>query len=267
MKQSLIYTGLALLVLSSCSTAYRAGQTPDDVYYSPARETDAYVVVDRKQERYNDRYNDYDADRYYEDRFLRMRVMNRGLWSSLDYYYANPYAFSPYAYYHSWNSPWNSAWAWNSFHNPYFNSGFGWGGWNGGWGGWNNWAGGGWGGWGGWGPGIIIGGGGSKPVSRPSRALVFNPGSYLPNNQQNASRNTNSRYNPGSLNGSRYNNSNSSYNNSGRVSNNNNSYQPSRNNNNSNNTPTRSYTPSSSGSSRSSSGGSSSGGGVSRPIR
>lgn len=251
MKLSLIYTGLALLVLSSCSTAYRAGQTPDDVYYSPAREADSYVVVDRKQDRYNDRYNDYDVDRYYEDRFLRMRVMNRGRWSSLDYYYANPYAFSPYAYYHSWNDPWNSYWAWNSFHNPYFNSYYGFGG-------WNSWAG------GGWGHGIIVGGG-SKPVTRPSRALVFNPGSYLPNNQQSASRNSNARYTPGSIGGSRYNNSNrnsAGYNNAGRAGNN--SYQPGRDNNN-NNTPSRSYTPSSSsGSSRSSS---SSGGGVSRPIR
>ncbi|MCR6719689.1 MAG: hypothetical protein NVV59_05200 [Chitinophagaceae bacterium] len=255
MKLSLIYTGLAVLVLSSCSTAYRAGQTPDDVYYSPARETDSYVVVDRRQDRYNDRYNDYDVDRYYEDRFLRMRVMNRGLWSSLDYYYANPYAFSPYNYYHSWNDPWNSYWAWNSFYNPYFNSYYGLGG-------WNSWAG---GGWGGWGHGGIIVGGGSKPVTRPSRALVFNPGSYLPNNQQSTSRGPN-RYTPGSIGGSRYNNSNSAGYNSGRVSNNNSSYQPSRNNN----TPSRSYTPSSSsGSSRSSgnSSSSSSGGGVSRPKR
>lgn len=258
MKQSLIYTGLALLVLSSCSTAYRAGQTPDDVYYSPARETDSYVVVDRNQNRYNDRYDDYDADRYYEDRFLRMRVMNRGMWSSLDYYYANPYAYSPYNYYHSWNSPWNSYWAWNSFYNPYFGSHMGWG--YGG--GWNSWAG---GGWGGWGSGIIVGGP-IKTTTRPSRALVFNPAGYLPNQQGTARTNSNGRYAPVNVSGSRYNNSNSySGNNSGRVSNNNNSYNPSRNNNNS--TPSRSYTPSSSSGGSRSSSSSSSGGGVSRPIR
>jgi hypothetical protein len=252
MKQSLLYTGLALVLLSSCSTAYKAGQTPDDVYFSPAREADEYVVVNNR----NQRYDGYDEDRYYSDRYLRMRVMNRNRWCALDYYYDNPYAFSPYMYYHSWNNPWNSYWAWNNFYNPYFNPHFGWGG----------------GGvWGGWSPGIIVSN--PKITTRPSRALVFNPASYAPNSNSTLVRNGNLRYsNPGVSNVGRYNNSN---NNNGLGSslrkvfnggNNNNGYQPGRNN--STNTPTRTYNPSSSsgGSSGRSSGGSSSGG-VSRPIR
>ena len=33
----------ALAALGSCTTAYRSGQTPDDVYYSPAPEQNTYV--------------------------------------------------------------------------------------------------------------------------------------------------------------------------------------------------------------------------------
>jgi hypothetical protein len=33
----------SIAVFSSCSTAYRSGQTPDDVYYSPAPQLREYV--------------------------------------------------------------------------------------------------------------------------------------------------------------------------------------------------------------------------------
>ena len=256
MKLSLICTGLGLLALSSCSTAYKAGQTPDDVYFSPAHEADEYVVASRTSPRYEG------TDDYYEDRFLRMRVMDRMRWSSLDFYYNNSYAYSPYSYYHSWNSPWNSYWAWNNFYNPYCNLNFGWGGV-----------------WGGYTP-VIVGGGPVKQTIRPSRALVFNPASYTPQNQSTGySKYSNSRFYPGASNGSRYNNSNVNTSRSSYgigSSRNSNSYSGgnTRTNNVSNNTPTRTYNPSSSNSSSSSSrssggssGGSSSGGAVSRPIR
>lgn len=246
MKRIFVLSALSALVLTSCSTAYKTGQTPDDVYYSPAADRDEYVVVDKRDNRY------YGSTDYYENRYLRMSVANRNRWSVLDDYYNNPYAYSPYSYYPSWNSPWNSYWAWNNFYNPYC--------------GWN---------YGGVGVVIIKNYNNYTP---PSRSLVFNPASYNISTAAN-SKNGNTR-NASSYNGPRYNNSNSNsglggtirrtFSNSSSSNNSNNSYSD-RSHNNSTSTPTRSYNPapSSSGSSSSSGGSSSSssGGGVSRPIR
>ena len=137
--------------------------------------------------------------------------------------------------YNNWYSPWNSYWAWNSYCNPYYIS-----------------------------P-IFI----KNPVrfqQIPSRAVVFNPKSYLNNTPQASTTNFKnsaaggSYYNPAyNTRGgnTRYNNSNNSsrnynYSNSNSSNSNNRSYTPS------NSTPTRSYNPSSSSSSSSSSGRSSS---------
>ena len=51
MNSRIILLGLAVAAFSSCSTAYKAGQTPDDVYFSPARETEAYVKVEKNDDR------------------------------------------------------------------------------------------------------------------------------------------------------------------------------------------------------------------------
>src|SRR5690606_29231172 len=76
------------LIFASCSTAYKSGQTPDDVYYSPERPADEYVRVDKKDDR---RYR-YDEGAYRDDRYLRMKIRDRrysGLYD--DYYSYNPY--------------------------------------------------------------------------------------------------------------------------------------------------------------------------------
>ena len=133
---------LAVVVsgLASCSTAYRTGQTPDDVYFSPDRGQDEYVVVNQNRasgERYNDRYDDRGGYYSPDDNYLRMMVRNRARWSAFDDYYwmdsrmmypsyggyYNPFAFGG-GYYSPW-SPWsshvffNNYWSWNSFYNPY----------------------------------------------------------------------------------------------------------------------------------------------------
>lgn len=84
MKINFLLTAFTLTILSSCSTAYKTGQTPDDVYYSPVRlQTDevrrdedknvtdntVYTSSDdyeirrrihnRRYRRYDDRYNTY----------------------------------------------------------------------------------------------------------------------------------------------------------------------------------------------------------------
>jgi hypothetical protein len=119
MKSLIIPVLSAIVLMSSCSV-YRSGQTPDDVYYSPARQEKAAEYVEANSDRndgkrYDDRdsYSGYDAYASPEDRWLMMRVRNRARWSAFDDYYYSPY-YSPFS------SP---------YYSPY--SSFGYGGWGG----------------------------------------------------------------------------------------------------------------------------------------
>lgn len=249
MKLSIFLLALTAAAFSSCTSAYKTGQTPDDVYFSPGREEKAqeYVQLQKQDDR-----SYRGSDDYYEDRYLRMRMQNRYRWSVLDdYYFYNTYAYNPYGYYNSWNSPWNSYYTWNNYYNPYY-------------GGVHCY------------PGPIII---KNPVNftPPSRAVAFNPAAYNTNSNSNRNviggRSINNSYN--NTNNTRYNNSNSNRSSFGESvrkvfssSNSNGNNYNSNSNSNNNSTPTRSYTPSSSSSSSSSSSGSSSGGGGgSRPPR
>lgn len=256
MKSLILLLAFAALAFSSCTSAYKTGQTPDDVYYSPVREQDEYVDVDKKDDR---RYEG--SDEYYEDRYLRYRARSPYRWSTLDdYYYSTPYAWHYGGYYGGFNnyySPYSSYHCWNNYYNPYY-------------------------------PGVIIsnhpGYYNNYNYRPPSRPAAFNIASYNNGNNTRNSRAAGGSYN--NSNGSRYNNSNG---NSGRrssgslgnsvrrVFSNSNSDNYSNSNSPSSSTPSRSYNPSSSSSSSSSSGGrssssssssgSSSGGSVSRPAR
>lgn len=114
MKSYLPLFSLAV-VFASCTTSYKSGQTPDDVYFSPARPQAEYVRVDDEDE--DDRaYRQEQADR--EDRYTRMRVRNRR-WSTLD---DVDYRYSYQPYYNSYsnyNNPWNAYNSWNVLYNPY----------------------------------------------------------------------------------------------------------------------------------------------------
>ncbi len=256
MKSYFYIAAMILLIgFTSCSTAYRTGQTPDDVYFSPTREVDEYVTVQKNDDRY---YSS--GDDYYEDRFLRMRVQNRYRWSALDDYYFNtPYAFHYTSFYGGWNNPWNSYWTWNNFYNPYYNNFF------------NPYWGAGFGG-----PVFVKN---TVRYNPPSRPVAFNPMSYV-GNVSSGNRNgaiNNNRYIGNYNNNSRYNNNNrnnNSFGNSARrvFSGNNNSNYGNNNSHSNQNTytPSRSYNPTSnSGSSSSgrSSSSSSSGSGSVRPPR
>ena len=48
MKSKILLLALIVAVLSSCTTAYKTGQTPDDVYYSPTRPQDEYVRTQKE---------------------------------------------------------------------------------------------------------------------------------------------------------------------------------------------------------------------------
>lgn len=116
MKPTILLLALTAAALSSCTTAYKTGQTPDDVYYSPAKPQDEYVRTQKEDDR------QYRSDEeYYDDRYLRMKVHNRILWSDLDdwYYFGNRYNYSSY---HNWNNPWSPNTYWNYYYNPYCNS-------------------------------------------------------------------------------------------------------------------------------------------------
>ena len=118
MKSQFLLLAVTIAALSSCTTAYKTGQTPDDVYFSPTRPQDEYVQTEKKDNRsYQSR------EEYYDDRYLRMRVSNRLRWSELDdyYYYGNRYDYSYYNNYDLTN-PWSPCSYWNSHYNPYYSS-------------------------------------------------------------------------------------------------------------------------------------------------
>lgn len=113
------------LIFASCSTSYKTGQTPDDVYFSPERQRDEYVRVEEKDNRRyeNTRYQSTEEAR--EDRYLRMKTSYRR-YSSLDdcdcysynssnyYRYNDYYRNNNYSYY---NTTWNPH---IGLYNPYY---------------------------------------------------------------------------------------------------------------------------------------------------
>ena len=87
MQSKTLLLALSVAALSSCSTAYKTGQTPDDVYYSPARIVEEKQNDDKDQDKVrNEPANDYE---------ITMGIRDRR-WRDLrdDYEYRN----SPYNY-------------------------------------------------------------------------------------------------------------------------------------------------------------------------
>ena len=113
--KSYLHILLLSSLFASCTSAYKSGQTPDDVYFSPARPDDEYVRVDEEEERYR-----RDEEAYRDDRYLRMKVRNKRYATLEDDYYAygnygNYYGYYPYLY----NTPFHSVSYWNYYYNPY----------------------------------------------------------------------------------------------------------------------------------------------------
>ncbi|HNF30269.1 MAG TPA: hypothetical protein PLY81_08330, partial [Chitinophagaceae bacterium] len=69
MKAKIFYSILLVSILTSCSSAYKTSQTPDDVYYSPA-EGNYYVEKEVKTE---------------DEDYLRMKVRNNRFRTIDDY--------------------------------------------------------------------------------------------------------------------------------------------------------------------------------------
>ena len=236
MKRQILLLAITAAALSSCTTAYKTGQTPDDVYFSPTKPQDEYVRVEDRKDEYR-----YD-DNYYDDRYLRMKVQNRTRWNDLDDWYSyDRYGYRYNYYYGTYYNPYTS---WNYYNNPYCRNNV-----------------------------IIYNPKQTHVVANVPRPRNFNLASYTNSNYNNANSNVRmNSYKPGTTSRPVYNNSNSGRGLSNTVkqiftgSNSNNN----RSDNNSSSSPTRTYspsTPSSSGSSGSSSSSSSGSGGATRPTR
>jgi hypothetical protein len=99
MKLSLLLSVLTAVIFTSCSTAYKTGQTPDDVYYSPVVEKETKREVVRREEAFVDP----------EQRQIRMQAFDPR-WRSLDDRYDYGSRFSPYRYGYNYDY----------YYNPYF---------------------------------------------------------------------------------------------------------------------------------------------------
>src|SRR5688500_2078275 len=116
MKPPILLLALtSALALGSCTTAYKTGQTPDDVYYSPVRPEEEYVRVEKNDERRYEGINEY-----YDDRYLRIKVRKRYRWNVRDYWYSFGSRYNYSSYYNSWSNPWTPATYWNCNHIPYY---------------------------------------------------------------------------------------------------------------------------------------------------
>jgi hypothetical protein len=121
MNTRILLLAISAAALSSCSTMYKSGQTPDDVYYSPGQER-AAVTETIEDQNQDGKYTDQNTD--VSDRYLRMKSSSQR-WSAFD---------DDFMY---WNNPsWNSQMTFNSWGNPYggigYGTGFGYGSWYGG---------------------------------------------------------------------------------------------------------------------------------------
>ncbi|QOR76381.1 MAG: hypothetical protein IMW88_02140 [Thermoflavifilum sp.] len=122
---SYMLLGLGLL-LGGCATAYRAGQTPDDVYYSPAQTQEAVATAQSASSTSSTAVNTEDGSHYivYDDQdnggltyTQRLRMFNDPNYFYDPFVFYPSYAFNPYFAYSSW---WGPSFAWSlSFGNFY----------------------------------------------------------------------------------------------------------------------------------------------------
>jgi hypothetical protein len=101
MNIKILLAALVIGSVTSCSTAYRSGQTPDDVYYSPVRAIEEREEREEKRDRYEDA-----SDRY-EEREIRMASRDRR-WRDMNNDY--DYRYSPYLYGYNYGY----------YYNPYY---------------------------------------------------------------------------------------------------------------------------------------------------
>ena len=105
MNAKILLIAFSAAAFSSCSTAYKSGQTPDDVYYSPVRMVDE--TRNNKRDETTTQQSSPDEAR------IRMQIRDHR-WRDLDNDYDYGYNYSPYYY---------SCYGYNNYgyyYNPYY---------------------------------------------------------------------------------------------------------------------------------------------------
>ena len=102
MNTKILLFAIAVAGITSCSTAYKTGQTPDDVYYSPVRT----YGEDKKEETKQDNREVANTETS-EDRRIRIGI-NDPRYRNWDYGY--DYAYTPYKYGYNYGY----------YYNPYY---------------------------------------------------------------------------------------------------------------------------------------------------
>lgn len=113
MNAKILLIALSAAAFTSCSTAYKSVQTPDDVYYSPARAADENRDGSRKNV-YNREWTQY----YSADDSRTMMTIRDRRWRDLNDEYDYNYRNSPYNYSYC-NCSCNN---YGYYYNPYYYS-------------------------------------------------------------------------------------------------------------------------------------------------
>lgn len=90
MNTKILLIAFSAVAITSCTTAYKSAQTPDDVYYSPVRVADERREDDTKKYERRETYNP-------DDSRTRMAIRDRR-WRDLNDEYDYSYRYSPYNY-------------------------------------------------------------------------------------------------------------------------------------------------------------------------
>lgn len=104
MQTKILLIALSVAAFSSCSTAYKTGQTPDDVYYSPARVDETVYSSERNPARYQPA-TDYEITMGIRDwRWRSFRDDYEYYYSPYNFVTCNTYNYGYYynPYYYPW---------------------------------------------------------------------------------------------------------------------------------------------------------------------
>ena len=104
MNIKLLLLAIVAVSVTSCSIAYKSGQTPDDVYYSPVRMVDERDDTEDEVQRTTDRRTDN-----YEEREIRMATRDRR-WRDINDNYDYNYRYDPYRFGYNYGY----------YYNPYY---------------------------------------------------------------------------------------------------------------------------------------------------
>lgn len=105
MQSKILLIILSGVVFSSCSTAYKTGQTPDDVYYSPVRIIENDNRSDRQDQVRYDNRDDYEITMGIRD--YRWRDFKNDYdYNSSPYHYATCNTYNYGYYYNPYYYPW-----------------------------------------------------------------------------------------------------------------------------------------------------------------